>query len=560
MTAPPTHANLRGMESPPQVAALEGGRAAYARHAWRGAYDQLRAADQETPLSPDDLERLGTAAFLIGKDEECCEALTRLHQEFLQRGQTERAIRAAFWVGFTLVMRGEHARGGGWLMRAQRLLEEDQRDCVERGYLLVPQAIRNIMSGDPQTALGLLTDAAEIAVRFGDRSLLALIRQAQGRATIRLGEVVQGFALLDEAMVSVEAGEVSPAIAGNVYCSVIEACAESYDLRRAQEWTGALSRWCEAQPELVPFRGQCLIRRAQLMQIHGEWDSALLEAQHARTRLSEPPPPQSAVGLAYYQEGELHRLRGEFTEAEEAYRASSKWSREPRPGLALLRLAQGQTDAAVTNARGLLEEVKDDARPDVLAAWTEIALAAGDVTSARAAADELARIAKTSDATLLSALAAQADAAVLVAEGNARAAIAAARRSWLMFQELEAPWHTARARVLIGCAARALGDHDAAAMELDAARWVFEQLGATPEVAHIDALTRDATATSADGLTAREVQVLRLVAQGKTNKAIASELFISEKTVHRHVSNIFLKLYLSTRAAATAYAYQHGIV
>lgn len=548
------------MESPPQVPALERGRAGYARHAWREAYEQLRAADQETPLAPDDLERLGTAAFLIGKDEECCEALTRLHQEFLQRGQTERAIRAAFWVGFTLVMKGEHARGGGWLMRAQRLLEETQRDCVERGYLLVPQAIRSIMSGDPQTALGLLNDAAEIAVRFGDRSLLAMIRQAQGRATIILGEVAQGFALLDEAMVSVEAGEVTPAIAGSVYCSVIEACAELYDLRRAQEWTGALSRWCEAQPELVPFRGQCLIRRAQLMQIHGDWDSALLEAQHARTRLSEPPPPQSAVGLAYYQEGELHRLRGEFTEAEEAYRASSKWSRKPRPGLALLRLAQGQTDAAVAAARGLLEEVKDDARPDVLVAWTEIALAAGDVTSARAAADELARIAQKTAATLLTALAAQADAAVLVAEGDAHAAIAAARRAWLLYQDVEAPWHAARARVLIGCAARALGDPDAAAMELDAARWIFEQLGATPEVAHIDALTRDTTATSAGGLTAREVQVLRLVAQGKTNKAIASQLFISEKTVHRHVSNIFLKLDLSTRAAATAYAYQHGIV
>jgi ATP/maltotriose-dependent transcriptional regulator MalT len=296
------------------------------------------------------------------------------------------------------------------------------------------------------------------------------------------------------------------------------------------------------------------------MQIHGEWDRALLEAQHARFRLSEPPPPQSAVGLAYYQEGDLHRLRGEFTEAEEAYRASSKWSRKPRPGMALLRLAQGQTDAAVAAARGLLEEAKADARPDVLAAWTEIALASGDVTSARSAADELARIAETSGATFLRALSSQAEAAVLVAEGNARAASAAARRAWLLFQEVEAPWHAARARVLIGCAARATGDHDAAAMEFDAARWIFEQLGATPEVAHIDALNCETTTTSAGGLTAREVQVLRLVAHGMTNKAIAGELFISEKTVHRHVSNIFLKLDLSTRAAATAYAYQHGIV
>jgi DNA-binding NarL/FixJ family response regulator len=276
--------------------------------------------------------------------------------------------------------------------------------------------------------------------------------------------------------------------------------------------------------------------------------------------LSEPPPPHGAVGLAYYQEGELHRLRGDFAQAEEAYRAASKWSRKPRPGLALLRLAQGQTDAAVAAARGLLDEAQADVRPEVLAAWTEIALAAGDVQAARAAADELAAIAKSSDATLLGALAAYAAAAVLVNEGDARGAIAAARRAWLLFQEVEAPYHAARARVLIGCAARAQGDHDAAAMELDAARWIFEQLGAAPDVARVDELTRDPTAQKAGGLTAREAQVLRLVAQGKTNKAIADELFISEKTVHRHVSNIFLKLDLSTRAAATAYAYQHGLV
>ena len=548
------------MESRAEVAARERGRAAYARHAWREAFEQLRAAEREAPLSPDDLEQLGNAAFLLGRDEESAEALTRAHQEFLQQGQTERAIHAAIWLALALFMRGEQARGGGWLMRAQRLLEEHNLDSVERGYLLFPLGLRTIMSGDFQAAYGMFSNAAEIAARFGDRTLLAMVRNGQGRALIGLGETARGVALLDEAMVSVEAGEVAPSAAGAIYCSVIEACTELYDLRRAHEWTNALSRWCEAQPDLVPFRGQCLIRRAQLMQLHGDWDNALQEAQRARIRLSEPPPPQGAVGLAHYQEADLHRLRGEITEAEEAYRAASKWSRKPRPGLALLRLSQGQTDAAVAIARSLLEETPDDARPEVLVAWTEIAIAAGDLLSARTAADELKRIAEVSAATLLAAFAAQADAAVLVAEGDPRGAIAAARRAWTLFQEVEAPYHAARARILIGCAARALGEHDAAAMELDAARWVFEQLGALPDVAYIDSLTRANRPQDAGGLTAREVQVLRLVAQGKTNKAIASELFISEKTVHRHVSNIFLKLDLSTRAAATAYAYQHGLV
>jgi DNA-binding CsgD family transcriptional regulator len=548
------------MKSLPDAAALERGRAAFARSAWREAYEELHAADKHSPLLPPDLEQLGSAAYLLGKDEESVETLTRLHHEYQELGEIEGAVRAAFWLGMNLMGKGEHARASGWLMRAQRLLEENKRECVEQGYLLFPVALRSILSGDPATAAGILREVVEIGSRFGDRSLVALGRQGQGRALIQMGDTAKGVALLDEAMASIEAGDVSPLIAGNVYCSVIEACSELYDIRRAQEWTGSLSRWCEAQPDLVPFRGQCLIRRSELKQFHGEWDSALQEAQQARVRLSEPPPPQSAVGAAYYQEAELHRLRGEFAEAEQAYRAASLWSRKVRPGLALLRHAQGQIDAAVATAQGLLPEAGGEGRPEVLAAWAEIALAVGDVEAARAAANELANIAREANVPLLGALAALANASVLVAERDASGAIASARRSWILFQEIEAPYHAARARVLIGCAARMLSDHDAAAMEFDAARMVFEQLGAAPDVERIDRLTRPQTKQTAEGLTAREVEVLRLVAQGKTNKAIASELFISEKTVHRHVANIFLKLDLSTRAAATAYAYQHGLV
>src|SRR5262245_43358375 len=363
------------MHARPAAIALDLGRAAFARSAWGEAYGQLTAADRQAPLLPDDLEQLGKAAYLIGKDDECTDALTRVHHACLEQGQIESAVRAAFWLGLSLVGRGEHARGGGWLQRAHRLLEDNALESVYRGYLLFTHAVRSIQGGDPAAGIEIIRKASGIGLRFGDRSLVAMARQGEGRALIKMGDAAQGVALLDEAMVSIEAGDVSPLIAGNVYCSVIEACSELYDIRRAQEWTSALTRWCEAQPDLVPFRGQCLIRRSELMQFYGDWDNALLEAQRARARLSEPPPPHAAVGAAWYQEADLHRLRGEFAEAEQAYRTASLFSRKPRPGLALLRLAQGQTDSAVAIAKGLLEEAKREGRPEVLAAWTEIALA-----------------------------------------------------------------------------------------------------------------------------------------------------------------------------------------
>ena len=539
---------------------LDQGRAAYARNAWRETYEQLSDADRASPLEPEDLQRLATAACLLGKDAECDELLARAHRDSLNQGEIERAVRCAYWIGHGLMFRGEPARAGGWMARAQRLLDDVPHDCVERGYLRFPIALKAVMSGDFEAANATFREVADIAIKFGDRTLVAMARMGQGRALIKLGDVASGTALLDEAMVAIEAGDVQPIVTGVVYCSVLEACSEIFDLRRAQEWTGSLTRWCEAQPDLVPYRGVCLIYRAELLQLHGDWPHALTEAQSARDRLSNPPPPQPAVSGAQYQEAELHRLRGQFAEAEAAYRESSKWSRKPRPGMALLRLAQDQLDAATSSIRILLQEARTpDTRPKVLAAWTEIALAAGEVTAARAAADELSSIAREIDAPMLHAMAAHADGAVLLAEGKASAALSALRRAWSIWEQLEAPYECARVRVLLGLASRALGDHDAAAMELDAARWTFEQLGAAPDIARIDALSPAGSPASVSGLTARELEVLRLVAKGKSNKAIALELFISEKTVHRHVSNIFLKLELSSRAAATAYAFQHNL-
>jgi DNA-binding NarL/FixJ family response regulator len=296
------------------------------------------------------------------------------------------------------------------------------------------------------------------------------------------------------------------------------------------------------------------------MQLQGAWRDAMHEAQLACERLPQTVG-RAWVGGALYVQGDLHRLRGELARAEEAYRQASRAGREPQPGLALLRLAQGNTEAAARAIRRAVDEAHDrPTRSGLLAAYVEIMLAADDLHAARAAAGELATIADEVGAPLLRASADHVLGATLLAEGDGRAALGVLRKAWTVWQELEAPYEAARARALIGLACRELGDDDAAALELDAARLVFRRLGATPEVGRVEALLQKRAGRSPDRLTAREVEVLRLVATGQTNRMIATALVISDHTVRRHLQNIFDKTGVTSRAAATAYAFQHRLI
>jgi ATP/maltotriose-dependent transcriptional regulator MalT len=535
---------------------LERGRAACARRAWAEAHESLGRVDAVSPLCVDDVELLSLAAYMLGRDDESMALLERAHQAHLDAGATRPAVRAAMWICMHHAARGEMGPAGGWLARSERLLGDEE--CAERGYLLIPAAFGAEAAGDLETAASTASAAVEVGQRFGDPDLYALATHMQGQFLIRQGRVDAGFRLLDEAMVASTSGTVSPIVTGLVYCGVILACVEVLDVRRASEWTEVLSRWCAEQPGLVAFTGRCLVHRAEIMQLHGAWPDALDEAQRAAERLVQGFN-RAAAAHAFYRQGEVLRLSGRLAEAEDAYAASSRYGWEPQPGLALLRLAQGRRDAAAAAIRRVLAETAVWSRRAVLLpAHVEIALALGELEEAREAARELEVLSTEYGGTMLRALAGTALAAVHLAAGEHGEALAAARRASGDWRALEAPYEEACARVAVGLACAALGDDDTAVLELAAARATFLELGAAPDLGRMRQL--GTPAPDVHGLTTRELEVLRLVAAGASNRAIASSLVISEHTVARHLQNIFRKLDVSSRTAASAFAYEHDLV
>ena len=548
-----------------QTPAIDQGREAFARQEWKEAYELLSAADGESPLGPDDLERFATAAYLVGEDAHAAANWTRAHHELIDQGHVERAARWGFWLSFHMLLAGEMAQSTGWLARSQRLLKDREEPCVEQGYGLIVTGLLAMGKGNSASAATSFEQAVALAEEFGDPDLLALGLLGQGQRLIYSQKIAEGVAQLDEAMVAVTAGDVSPVLAGIIYCAVILICQDIFDLRRAREWTTQLDTWCASQPDLVPYRGQCLVHRSEILQLQGDWPGALAEAIKARDHLAERS--EAAVGRACYQQGELHRLRGEFAQADEMYSKASGNGREPQPGMSLLRLAEGKPDAAAALMRSVAHTAGSlkgpgggSSRASLLGAYVEILIASGDFAGARASADELTQIATTSDAPILLATATQATGAVLFAEGKMKAALALLREAWAIWQQLEMPYESARARVLIGAVCQRLEDHETARMHFHAARSVFGQLGAAPDLVELERLMANRSTGPLDALTDREREVLSLVASGETNRQIATALGISEHTVARHLSNIFDKLGVTSRTAASAFAHKRKLV
>lgn len=538
-------------------AVLDRGRTAYREHRFVDAAADIAEAAREQDVEAADLEHLSIAAILVGRPDEGIDALTRAHEVYLAQGDVEGATRCAVWAGMELMDLGEPARAGGWFGRAQRLVEQSADTRPDHGFALIPEGMAAFYSGDGEKAEAVFERAGELARVHHDADIGAIAGLGLGLSRIMLGRPETGLALLDEVMVSVTAGEVSPIPSGIVYCGMLQSCRLAFDVRRAREWTRALDRWCTARPDMVSFTGQCHAQRAALFLLHGEWGDALAAAEEAQERSARGD--RDGLFSAWYQHGEVHRLRGEEAAAEASYAQAALTGYEPQPGLALLRLAQGNATVARSMILGAYERLDPAERRCLLGAVVEIQLGAGDVPAARAAADELATLARASTMPMLRAVGEQAEAAVLLAEGDARGALSTSRQAWRRWRDLEVPFEAARCRVIAARACRALGDDVSALMEFEAAQAEFADLGARHALAEVEAESAAMHAEHPGGLSAREVEVLRLVAAGATNRAIAGELYLSEKTVERHLSNIFAKLGVSSRAAATAFAFRHGL-
>ena len=539
------------------VTEQERARAGFDRGDWVSAFEAWSEADGDA-LSTADLDDFATAAELLGRHEQTVTLLQRAFARCEERGDLRAAVRCAFRLAMTTATHGEPALSAGWTSRAEGLVEELGEDVAEVGWVAILRMFRALGRGSFAEAGACADEATTVGRRHREPDLVALGICSQGRLALYGGHVPEGLALLDEAMVRVIAGETSPIVAGHVYCTAIEGCQEISDFARVAEWTSALERWCADQPGVLAFTGQCAVHRGQLMRLHGDWDPALDEFELACRRYEEVDAPDAA-GLALYEAGEVRRLRGDLAAAEEAYQRATDHGFDPQPGLALLWLSQDRHTAARTVVERLLGEVGGPVqRCRLLPGALEVLLACGELEAGRDAAVELGRLADLFGSVALEAMAAQAAGAVELAAGDAGGALPYLRKAQQLWARADNPYDRARVRVLLGRALAAAGDAESSRRELEAARSTFRQIGAAPDADEVDGLL--APTSLPGGLTAREAEVLRLVATGRSNAEIAADLVLSEKTVARHLSNIFGKLEVGSRTAATAYAFEHALV
>ncbi|PSK95535.1 regulatory LuxR family protein [Haloactinopolyspora alba] len=524
---------------------------------WRQAYDDLTARGVGE-LDVVGLERLGEAAFWTGRPREAIDARRRAHAIHRAAGRDARAAKVAWLLFSGHFDLDEMAAASGWLGCARRDAET-ARGSPECGYVALASGEWALYRGDTGSALAHVDEARRTGQVHRDRDLVALSLATEGRVRVTRGETAEGIALLDEAMAEATCGGLTPFVTGWVYCLLLYTCQLLGDVGRAGEWSDWAMRWCAEHGEESWYPGLCRLHRCEVAVQRGEWTSAEREAVRAVEELAAFG--DFAIADGHYLAGEIRRRRGDHSAAERAFRRVHELGGNPQPGLALLRIDQGDAEAAVTALAVALAgaPARPLPRARLLDAHVRASLCAGDVATARGSADELAALATGMDAILMRALTTASRGAVMLAEDDVGHAVPALREAVAAYRRLACPYEAAQARELLGRALRRAGDEDGAAMEFDAAVVAYRHLGAVPDARRASALAGE-HASYPKGLTAREVEVLRLVARGESNRAVAAELFISEHTVARHLSNIFSKVGVPSRSAATAFAFGHGLV
>jgi len=523
---------------------------------WARACEEYAAADRAAELTVEDLESWAEAAQVIGRIDEAIAVLTRCFELRAEAGEIHEAARATYWLWSAHVFaRGEFAIAAGWVGRAGTLAEE--RGSGEYGWLLIPRAYGCIGRGDYATAEGLLHRATELGLGRGDIDLVTIATTMRGRATLKLGSLEDGLALLDAAMVRILSRATSPRTTSVMYCAAIGSCYEVQEIARAAEWSVALDRWLGTLPLLGgAYFGNCRIYRAMLMRLRGDWSRAQAELEQACRELAVDG--QLVAGHAWYELGELRRLQGS-PGIEEAFERATAFGHVAHPGLALHRLSQGNTQAADAGLRRVLaERGRAGDRLELLPAAVEVCLAAGRIDAAKDLITEMEKTAQTYPTTAVRATVDAARGNVALSEDRPLDALAPLRKAADRWRELDAPYETAQICVRIGMGCRALGDDEGARMELRAALATFDRLGARPDASLVRQLLSGQNA-HLEVLSPREIEVLRLIVTGRTNAEIATQLNLSERTIHRHVSNILTKLDVRSRTSAAAYAIRHGL-
>ena len=541
---------------PDQVSLGDGAAVTATLNDWTYRFDQLRGRASVGRLSAEDLDDLGLAAWFIGRSDESEQAWDAAHRAYLENGDVDAAIRCVFWIGFTLSEQGDNIRGGAWMTRLFELCENEGAGPGSQAVVATTKSVGEFARGRPEESATLAMEAIRLARAAGDADVEVLATMSLGRALVAAGRIEDGFGQMDQIMLMISSHRVSDRVAGPAYCAVIASCLARWDLERARVWTRDLSSWCDAQQGLRPFRGECSVLRAVVLRAGGEWS----EAEHALAEVADRERRPETRENAVYGLGELHRLRGRRAEAEAAYRLAAELGREVQPGLGLLRRDQGDYTAARSGiARALDAAVEPGRHADLLAAQVELETAHGEVEIAERAAKDLEALAVALDTVYLRAQADRARGLVRISADDSEHALPLLRRSWAAWRRLDAPYEAAMTRVHLGRATRALGDEEGAQLEFDAARSVLALLGAAPDLDRLERFASPASPSAAAGLTRREGEVVGLIARGLSNRRIADELFLSERTVARHVSNILAKLVLPNRAAVTAFAFEHGL-